>query len=592
MNHSAPDMLRHKRVRGLRRWIPGISLMVNYDRQRWWSDLAAGITLAAFLAPVGMGYAAAAGLPPISGLYASIAPLLVYAMVGPSRILVLGPDSALMALVAATVLPLSGGSVERAVELAAVLALLTGVLCGLAGFFRFGFITDLLSKPIRVGYMNGVALTLLVSQLPKVFGVASTGSSLIHELGSLAGTVVAGHVKPAAVVIGAGCLALILAGRHWSPRLPSVLVAVAGAACATWYFDLVAGSGISVIGSLPQGFPLLRIPQVGTDELLTLVGGATAIALVSITDMSVLSRIYALRGGYYVNENQELMALGFANIGCSLLQGFPVSSSASRTPVAESAGAKSQMTGIVAAGCLILLLVLAPGLLRNVPTAALGAVVIAACFSIAEVAELRRLYTLRRGEFALSMVCFIGVALLGVIQGIFVAVACALLAFIWRAWRPYCAVLGRIDGVKGYHDITRHPEARRIPGLVLFRWDAPLFFANAEMFREQVLKAAGTAPTPTNWIVIAAEPVTDIDITAADMLLELEQELSQAGVSLCFAQMKGPTKDHLKKYGLFARLGVENFFPTMGQAVDHYLLKHAVEWHDWDDERKQQGIGA
>lgn len=587
-----PVVLRHTRTRGLRRWLPGISLVINYNRERFWRDLGAGITLAAFLAPVGMGYAGAAGLPPITGLYASIVPLLVYALLGPSRILVLGPDSALMALVAATILPLAGGSGARAAGLAAILALLSGVLCILAGLCRFGFVTDLLSKPVRIGYMNGIALTLLVNQLPRLLGFSSPGGTLIDECISLAGHVMTGESNTTALALGSSALLLILTARVLAPRLPGVLLAVAGTSLAVWLLDLAAPGGVTVIGTLPQGFPAIWLPQVSSAEFVHLLGGAAAIALVSITDMSILSRIYALRGGYYVYENQELLALGFANLGCSLFQGFPVSSSASRTPVAESAGAASQMTGVISALCLILLLLSAPGLLSHVPHAALGAVVIAACFSIAEISELRRLYRLRRGEFALSMICFLGVAFLGVIQGIFMAVACALLVFIWHAWKPYCAILGRIDGIRGYHDISRHPEARRIPGLVIFRWDAPLFFANAEFFREQVLKAVGAAPDAARWIVIAAEPVTDIDITAADMLAGLDAELDKAGIQLCFAQMKGPTKDHLKRYGLFTRLGVENFFPTIGQAVDHYLLRYQVEWHDWEEEWKYRGIGA
>jgi MFS superfamily sulfate permease-like transporter len=334
------------------------------------------------------------------------------------------------------------------------------------------------------------------------------------------------------------------------------------------------------------------MPDINFSECTTLATGALAIALVSIADMSVLSRIYALRGGYYVDENQEMVALGIANVATGFFQGFSVSSSASRTPVAESAGARTQMTGVVGAVMIALLLLFAPELMVHVPIAALGAIVVSVCYNLVEIVEVRRLYDLRRGEFVLSIVCFLGVALLGVVHGIFIAVGFALLAFIWRAWRPYCAVLGRVDGVKGYHDITRHPEARRIPGLVLFRWDAPLFFANAEMFRENVLRAVSEAPTPSKWIVVAAEPVTDIDITAADVLAELVVELNHAGIELCFAQMKGPVKDHLKQYGLFGKLGVENFFPTIGQAVDHYLLKHPVVWRDWEEDKKHDGFGG
>ena len=291
------------------------------------------------------------------------------------------------------------------------------------------------------------------------------------------------------------------------------------------------------------------------DEFGALVAGALAIALMAFADMSVLSRTFALRGGYEVDRNQELIALGAANVAAGLFQGFSISSSASRTPVAESAGAKSQLTGVVGAFCIALLLIFAPTVLQNLPTAALGAVVISACFSLVDVTASSDLYRLRRSEFVLSIVCFLGVALIGVIQGIFIAVGLALLGFIWRAWRPYAAVLGRVDGLKGYHDITRHPEAKRIPGLVLFRWDAPLFFANAEIFHEHILQAIADAPTRTKWIVVAAEPVTDIDITAADASAALDDDLQKVGIELCFAEMKGPVKDRLKRYGLFTSIG-------------------------------------
>jgi len=317
-----------------------------------------------------------------------------------------------------------------------------------------------------------------------------------------------------------------------------------------------------------------------------LVAAAGAIALVSFTDTSLLARTLALRRGYEVDANQELIALGAANLATGFFQGFSVSSSTSRTPVAESAGARTQVTGVVGAVCIALLLVFSPGLLRNLPHAALGAVVITACISLVEIRGLQRLYRLRPSEFWLSMVCFLGVALLGVVPGIFIAVALALLAFIWRAWRPYDAVLGRVDGLRGYHDISRHPDARRIPGLVLFRWDAPLFFANANIFHEHVLRAVAEAPTRTRWVVVTAEPVTDVDITAADALSALDEELHRADIELCFAEMKGPVKDRLKRYGLFTKLGDESFFRTIGEAVDRYSAVHRVEWHDRDEVKK------
>ncbi len=568
---------RTARPRGLRRWIPGAGILRSY-RPGWLvSDFFAGLVLTAILVPVGMGYATAAGLPAIYGLYATIVPLLAYAIFGPSRILVLGPDSALAGLIAATILPLAGGDSLRAVALAGMLSILAGGLCVLAGLFKFGFITDLLSKPIRCGYLNGIALTVMTGQLPKIFGFKGSAGGLPQEAGSLLRGIRDGQTNWNAFAIGIACLLLILAFKRWLPKIPGVLFAVVGATLVVAQFGLVARAGIAVVGPLPQGLPAFQIPNVSLNELQALMAGALAIALVAFADMSILSRSFALRNGYEVDSNQELIALGAANVAAGLFQGFSVSSSASRTPVAEAAGAKSQLTGVFGAIFIALLLVFAPALLRDLPSAALGAVVILACLGLVDVRGMLRLYQLSRTEFFLSVVCFLGVALLGVIEGIFIAVGLALLNFIWSAWRPYDAVLGHVDGLNSYHDIKRHPEARVIPGLVLFRWNAPLFFANAETFHEHVLNAVADAPTPTRWVVVAAEPVTDVDITAADALRTLDEALHQAGMDLLFAEMKGPVKDRLKRYGLFNKLGTENFFPTIEQAVERYLALHPMQ---------------
>ncbi len=574
---------RTARPRGLGRWVPALATLRTYQRSWLGKDLVAGLVLTAVLVPVGMGYAEAAGLPAIYGLYATIVPLMAYAVFGPSRILVLGPDSSLAAIIAATIVPLAAGDPDRLVALAGMLALLTGALCILAGLARFGFVTDLLSKPIRLGYLNGIALTVLVGQLPKLLGFSASGDGLVRETISLVQGIAQGLTNWTAFAIGAACLVIIFVCKRWWPRVPGVLVAVVGATIVVGALNLATTAGVAVVGPLPPGLPSFQIPIVSLADLGTLAAGAIAITLVSFADTSVLSRTFALRGGYEVDENQEIIALGAANVAAGFFQGFSISSSSSRTPVAESAGAKTQLTGVVGALCIALLLIFAPNLLQNLPSAALGAVVIAACVSLVDVKGVVRLYRLRRSEFVYSIACFLGVALIGVIQGIFIAIGLALLAFIWRAWRPYDAVLGRVDGLKGYHDVTRHPDARRIPGLVLFRWDAPLFFANADIFHDHILRAVAEAPTPTRWVIVAAEPVTDIDVTAADMLSALDDELQRAGIELGFAEMKGPAKDRLKQYGLFHKFGDDLFFRTMGQAVDAYVETQQVAWVDWED---------
>lgn len=562
------------RPRGIYRWIPLLETLRRYRSDWLWHDIAAGLVLTAILVPVGMGYAAASGLPAIYGLYATIVPLIAYAVFGPSRILVLGPDSALAGLIAATILPLAAGNADKAVALASMLAVLSGVLCVVAGAARFGFITDLLSKPIRDGYINGIALTVLIGQLPKVLGFSVSGSNVLKETNGLLQGIWNGQINPAACIIGLSCLAVILAFRRWAPGIPGILIAVAGATVLVTWLSGSVRAEIAVIGPLPQGLPQFRIPAVSLSEIGSLCAAAFAITLVSFTDMSAVSRTFAYRTGSAVDSNQEMLALGAANLAAGVFQGFPVSSSASRTPVAESAGARTQITGVVGAVCVAFLLIFAPGLLTNLPHAALGAVVIAACIGLFEVRGVLRLYRLRRDEFHLSLVCFLGVVALGVVPGIFIAVSLALLAFIWRAWQPYDTVLGHVKQLNSYHDISRHPEAKCIDGLVIFRWDAPLFFANAEIFRRHVLRAVAKAATPTQWVVVAAEPITDVDITAADVLLELDSALHQAGMDLYFAEMKGPVKDKLKRYGLFSRLGVEHFYPTIEQAVDGYLAAH------------------
>jgi len=567
---------------GWRRWLPGLVTLQHYQPGWLRYDLIAGLVLTTMLVPVGIAYAQASGIPGIYGLYATIIPLLAYALFGPSRILVLGPDSALAPLIAAVVVPLAAGSSDRAIVLGSAMAVIAGLLCVLAGLARLGFITDLLSKPIRYGYMNGIALTVLVSQLPKLFGFSVDGDNLVSEFMAFLAALVDGATNWAALLIGGGTLATILVlKRH--KRVPGILVAVVGATLLVGLLDLGNGAGVAVLGPLPQGLPRPSFPLITPDDLVPVLLGSTAVALVAFADTSVLARTYAARMGTSASPSQEMVALGVANLAAGFFQGFPISSSSSRTPVAEAAGARTQLTGVVGAIAIAVLLVAAPNLLHNLPDAALAAVVIASAIGLFEVNDLRRIYQIQRWEFWLSMACFAGVALLGAIPGIGLAIVIAVIEFLWDGWRPHSAVLGRVDGVKGYHDITRYPEARRIPGLVIFRWDAPLFFANAEFFHSQALEAVASSPTAVRWLVVAAEPVTSVDVTAADMLMELDATLHKAGIELCFAEMKDPVKDKLKRFGLFSRLGEELFFPTIGEAVGTYVRTHRVEWIDWQD---------
>jgi high affinity sulfate transporter 1 len=570
------------------KWLPGLRTLLSYQAAWLPRDLVAGLVLTALLVPAGMGYAEASGLPAIYGLYATIVPLIVYALLGPSRILVLGPDSSLAPLIAAAIVPLAAGNPDRAVALAGMLALMAGVLCVAAGLLRFGFITDVLSKPVRYGYMNGIALTVLVGQLPKLFGFSVDADSLIGEVRGFVKAVVDGETNGVALLIGIVSLVVILGFKRWLPRIPGVLVAVVGSTVAVAVLGLGEKSDLSLVGPLPQGLPSLALPELSAGNMATLAAAAVGIALVSFADTSVLSRTFAIRGGYRVDPNREMIALGAANAATGFFQGFPVSSSSSRTPVAEQAGAKTQLTGLVGAGAIAVMLLFVPNIVKYLPSAALAAVVIAASLSLVEVAGVRKLWRMRKTEFALSIVCFLGVAFLGVIQGIFIAVGLALLNFVWRAWRPYDAVLGKVDGLRGYHDVTRYPSARRVPGLVLFRWDAPLFFANAEVFGQDVREAVAASPTPARRVVVAAEPVTDVDTSAADVIQSLHDDLAAAGVELHFAEIKDLVKDRLKRYGLIDLLGAEHFHPTVGTAVDDYVAETGVEWWESDEEPETQ----
>jgi high affinity sulfate transporter 1 len=560
-----------------KRWLPGLQILSEYQPAWFVRDLMAGLVLTTMLVPVGIAYALASGVPGIYGLYATIVPLLAYAIFGPSRIFVLGPDSSLAAVILAVVAPLSGGDPVRAVAIASMMAVVTGLVLILIGMLRLGFVTELLSKPIRYGYMNGIALTVLISQLPKLFGFSVDGVGPLRDLVRITQGIVGGQANWTSFVVGAGTLVAILFLKRYK-RIPGLLLAVVAATIVVGVLNLDVTAGVKILGPLPQGLPSFAWPMVTYADLNEIIIGGCAIAIVAFADTSVLSRTYAAKTGIPADPNQEMIGLGAANLAGGLFQGFPISSSSSRTPVAEAAGAKTQLTGVVGAIAVALLLLFAPNLLKDLPSSALAAVVIAAAIGLFEFADLRRILRIQPWEFWLSIVCFVGVAHFGVIPGIGIAIGIALLEFLWDSWRPNHAVLGRVDGIRGYHDVTRYPAARRVPGLVLFRWGAPLFFANAELFHQRVLDVIAESPTPVRRIIVTAEPVTDVDVTSADMLAELEHTLTESGIELRFAEMKDPVKDKLRRFELLERFGAANFHATIGAAVDAYLAEHAVDW--------------
>ena len=562
--------------------LPGLQTARTYQRHWLRGDIAAGLVLSALLVPQGMAYAQLAGLPPVVGLYTTVVALVAYALFGPSRRLIVGPDSSLLALVAAAVLPLvgPGGTPAQAVALASALALLVGAIAVIAGLVRIGTVAELISRPVRVGYLNGIAVAIVISQLPRLCGFSVTATDLAGEVTQFLDGLRHGAVNPTALTLGLLSLALILVLRWRWPWLPGVLFAAIGATIAVVVLDLTA-RGVAVVGPIPSGFPMPALPAVPAGDLQPLLLAATAVALVALTDTSALSRALAARDRVTVDPNHEIAAVGTANLAAGLFQGFPVSASSSRTPVAISAGAETQLCGVLGAAVVLAVLLVGGSLLANFPSPTLAAIVIAAAVSLFDVATVRWLWAARRSECLLSLAALGGVLVFGVLPGILVAVALSVGTFVARLWRPYGAVLGRLGDRKGYHDVERHPEAEQVPGLLIYRFDAPLFFANADHFARQVRRHLAARGEPVRWLLLAGEPITDVDTTGAETLAQLHDELAQQGTRLAFAEVKGPVKDHLRAYGLYDHFGGDAvFFPTLGAAIKAYLEATGVPWVD------------
>lgn len=573
-------------------WIPGLDAARSYRREWFRDDLIAGLVLTALLIPQGMAYAQLAGLPPVTGLYTTVISLIAYAVFGPSRILVLGPDSTLGPLIAASILPLvgAGGDPARAVALAGLLALIMGVTCIGAGLAKLGTLAELLSKPIRVGYLNGIAIVVIVSQLPAFFGFVVDGSSTLEDFWAFLQGLGAGSTNAVALVVGVTSLGVVLGCRRWMPRVPGVLLAAVGSAVAVALLGL-SQQGLALVGPVPSGFPVPSLPSMSFADAGALAFAGVGLAFISLADTTALSRVFASRNGDDVDPNREMVALGIANVSVAFFQGFPVGASSSRTAVAETAGARTQLVGIVGAVTLVILLLTGGGLTTNLPSACLAAIVVAAGVTLFDLKQMRWLWQVRPSEFVLCLSALLGVVVVGVLEGLVIAIALSLANFVRRALRPHDAELGRLPSTKGYHDAARHPEAEIIPGLVIYRFDAPIFFANAAHFARQVMALAGSREEPVRWILVAAEPITDIDTTGAEMLVDLVADLHVAGIELAFAELKGPVKDRLRRYGVYDQIGEGRIYPTLGTAVDGYLRASQVTWHDPLDESTRPSAG-
>ncbi|KJF22551.1 sodium-independent anion transporter [Rhodococcus sp. ACPA4] len=567
-------------TKGLGR-LPGIATARGYHREWLRTDITAGLVLTALLIPAGMGYAEAAGLPAYAGLYATIVPLLAYALVGPSKILVLGPDSSLAPLIAAAILPLAiVGDEDNALALAGVLAILVGLILLIGGFLRLGFVTELLSKPIRLGYLNAIALVVVIGQIPKLLGFSVDASGLLGEIGEIGKSVAGGDIDPVAAAVGIGSLAVIVAFRLWVPVVPGVLVAVVGAIILSAAAGLT--DDIGMVGALPEGLPLPSVGGVSWQDVGHLIGPAAGIALIAFADTGVLSRTFAARHGEDVNGSTEMKAIGVANVAGGLFGGFPISASGSRTPVAEQSGAHTQLAGVVGALAVLVFVLVAPGLTAYLPDATLAAVVIVAACALIDVGGMVRMWRMSTVEFGLAVAAFLGVALVGVLQGILVAIGLSFVAVVAQVWQPHRTELVEIAHLQGFHDVERHPDGQRIPGLVLVRFDAPLFFANGEIFDEYVRSVVADAPAPVEWVVIAAEPITGLDTTAVDELVDLDTYLEGKGIRLAFAEMKGPIKDKLIRFGVGDRFDATHFFPTIEAAVNEFRSRSGNSNHSTD----------
>ena len=545
------------------RWVPGVHAARTYRRPWLRSDLVAGVVLAAILVPQGMAYAELAGLPAVTGLYTTIGCLVGYAIFGPSRVLVLGPDSSVSPLIFAAIIPLTTvNDPGTAIALAGMLALIVGLIEIALGISKLGFVADLLSSEVQVGYMNGLAITIIVGQLPKLFGFSTDADGFFDELRAFFEHL--DDTQTAAVLIGVGVLAILLGLPKLTRKVPAVLVAVVAATVVSAVFGLA--DEISTVGTLPQGFPKPEFPWTQLSDVGPLLIAAVGITLVSLTDTIATSSAFAARRGDEVDPNQEMIGIGAANVAAGFVQGFAVSTSGSRTAVAEQSGAKSQLTGLVGAAVVGVLLLFLNGLLSDLPQSALAAVVIAAALSLLNLGALRRYWPVRPSAVVLSVVASLGVILIGVLEGIVIAIFLAVLLFFRRNWWPHGAVLGEVDDLDGWHSVEIHDDAREHDGIVVYRWEAPLFFANAGAFRRQVRHLV--RERQPRWIVVQCEAITDVDLTAAGMLEQLDKELNAQGVHMAFVELRTRLQVLVQRYGLLETLDRDHFYPSIDTALE------------------------
>jgi high affinity sulfate transporter 1 len=547
----------------------GVQRLLHYDRRDLRGDLMGGVTVTAYLIPQVMAYSALAGLAPQIGLTVIVVAMVLYALVGSSRLLSVGPESTTALMTAAVLAPLAVGDPVRYAALAATLALLVGLYALLAGVLRIGFIGDLLSRPVLTGYMAGVAVIMISSQLGKVTGVDVAGDSFLEVVGSFASNTARDGVSWPTLAIGLSVAGLLLFFTPRFPKVPVPLVVMLLATAVVAVLDLAA-EGVTTVGDVSFGGLSVGLPSLDTGDLGLLLLPALGIFVVGYTDNILTARAFATRTRTRIHNNQEFLAMGTANVGASLVGGFPVSSSASRTTIADASGARSQMYSLVAAALTIIAVVAFSAVIAAFPTAALGGVVVYAAIRLVDVDEFRRLWSFRRREFAMAVFATAGVLLFDILYGVLAAVAISVVELLTRVARPHAAVLGQDPDVPGWHDLDDYPDATQLPGLLVFRYDSPLFFANAEHFDRQCRAALDDAEPPARWFLLNMEGNTEVDITGLDALEDFRQHCEHVGAELALVRVKHEVIEMLDRHGIGARIGHDRIFPTLPTAVAAY----------------------
>ncbi|MEI2691490.1 MAG: SulP family inorganic anion transporter [Anaerolineae bacterium] len=554
---------------GIARFIPGLALIKGFSPTLLRTELVVAVTVFAVLVPSAMAYGDLAGVTPVAGLYVALGAMVMYALFGTSKQVIMGPEATAAIMTATAVAPLAGGDAARYAALAALLALLVGAIALLARVARLGFITDLLSKPVLVGYILGATLIVIGSQLGKMFGIKLQSDQFFRQVLELISRLDEAHLLT--VVIGVVCMATLLIIRRVNRALPGPLIVVVGAIVASAVFDF-AVKGVAVVGAVPAGLPRIAIPAVTVQDIFALLPAALALTILIYADEILTSRVFAAKHAQKIDANQEFVAIGAANIASGLLTGFPSALSASRTTVCDQMGGKSQWVGLIAAALTIIFLLFFTPLLAPLPTAALGAIIIVASLGLIDIAAFRFLRQVRPAEFWLAVVTALGVLTVGVLQGILVAVALSLITILYRIARPHDALLDDVDAAGGavYRGVADKATALTEPGLIVYRFDAPLIFANAAYFSERLAELVANAGPGLRCLVLDAEAISDFDSTAAEALENLDADLERLGVEFWIARANASLRDLLTATGLTKRLGSEHIYPSVRAAVAAY----------------------